>query len=300
MKHKRHPCLFDNSAAQNHSRLCWASVLIFTLFSLSMHSVFTPPCSAADEVLTNDSIIRMQISGLGDALIIAAITHTTCNFDHSTDELIRLKAAHISEEVMQAMIMAKPPVVISSPVSPDLNDPASPHALGVWVLREINGKKTMTQLVGEPPSETSNGGFIGPWGIGKRAETVHLSPQSDLQLSERRPVFYFYFGHGAFSQGSHEFAAGNSPKDIILAHFTVKTTKGDKASDRVLELSRSGGYGGSSGIETENVREFAQEDVAEGIYKIVPKSELPDGEYTFCPASVRADHRFFTFGVHVK
>jgi hypothetical protein len=186
----------------------------------------------------------------------------------------------------------------------DPNNPASPHAIGVWVLQETNGQKTMTQLESEIPAETSHGGFIGPWGAGKISTTVRLTgTQSELELSSRRPEFYLYIGNGmgANQGGSPDFAGVENPKEIVLAQLTViqKDAKRN-ANQRALDTGTAGAYGGSTGIDRKAVREFDSEKVADGIYKITPTADLNDGEYAFCPAISRGYGRFFTFGVQGK
>lgn len=64
----------------------------------------TPTASSASpEVLTNADVIRMVDAKLPESVIIAKIRSSTCKFDMSTDALIKLKQAGVSDAVLQAI-----------------------------------------------------------------------------------------------------------------------------------------------------------------------------------------------------
>lgn len=253
-------------------------------------------CSAAEETLNNASIVELQKMSLGDGVVIEKIKTSKCNFDTSMSGLKQLKEANVSSAVIQAMLASKSaaPHVSASPASGDFNDPAAPHTAGVWVMEEVGGKKKMTQLKSEVPAEISHGGFIGPWGIGKVAQTARLTgTESETRLSARKPEFYIYF-----KNGSMEFSGAHGPQEIALARFTVlgKEAKSN-ANQRAVDVSSHGAYGGTSGLDRKVTRPFEATQVADEIYKLVPKDDLADGEYGFCPGIIGGQNRFFTFGI---
>lgn len=55
------------------------------------------------EVLTNADILRMVEAKLPDSVILAKVRNSKCKFDTSTDGLIKLKQAGVSDAVIQAM-----------------------------------------------------------------------------------------------------------------------------------------------------------------------------------------------------
>jgi hypothetical protein len=59
------------------------------------------------EVLTNASVIAMAGAGLGDAIIVQKIKTSPTRFDTSTEKLIALRKAGVSEKVMAAILDAK-------------------------------------------------------------------------------------------------------------------------------------------------------------------------------------------------
>jgi hypothetical protein len=56
------------------------------------------------EILTNASIIALTKAGLGSSVIMQKINSSRCNFKTSADELIALKKAGISDQVIRLMI----------------------------------------------------------------------------------------------------------------------------------------------------------------------------------------------------
>ena len=64
-----------------------------------------PGATAA--VLQNQDVIKMVKAGLDDALIIAKIGSSKCQFDTSTDALIQLKQSGVSAAVLKTIVSAK-------------------------------------------------------------------------------------------------------------------------------------------------------------------------------------------------
>lgn len=62
----------------------------------------------SEEVLTNADVIRMVEAKLPDAVVIAKVRSSAGKFDTSTDALIKLKQAGVSDAVIQAMIESVP------------------------------------------------------------------------------------------------------------------------------------------------------------------------------------------------
>src|SRR5712691_5713180 len=59
--------------------------------------------------LTNDDIIKLVQAKLPDSVVIAKIKSSTCEFDTTTDALIKLKGAGASDPVLQAFVEPPPP-----------------------------------------------------------------------------------------------------------------------------------------------------------------------------------------------
>jgi len=70
---------------------------------LREQSAATAPSGA---MLQNGDIIKMAKAGFDDAIIIAKISNSKCQFDTSTDALIRLKQSGVSATVLKAVVGA--------------------------------------------------------------------------------------------------------------------------------------------------------------------------------------------------
>jgi hypothetical protein len=70
-----------------------------------MLAAFLPTRARAQAAapLTNDDVIKMVQAKLPDAVVVAKIKSSPCNFDTSADTLIKLKQAGVSDVVLQAM-----------------------------------------------------------------------------------------------------------------------------------------------------------------------------------------------------
>jgi hypothetical protein len=62
------------------------------------------PPDNGQEILTNSTIIALARAGLGSHVIMEKINSSRCNFKTSAEELIALKKAGISDEVIRLMI----------------------------------------------------------------------------------------------------------------------------------------------------------------------------------------------------
>ena len=78
--------------------------------------VYTPPVTppgpkplasgpaTPSQELTNSDILELVAVKLPDSVILAKIQSSVCTFDMSTDELVRLKQAGVSDTILQAMV----------------------------------------------------------------------------------------------------------------------------------------------------------------------------------------------------
>jgi hypothetical protein len=105
---------------------------IAEVFAVDNSAAQAPPSapSEAEEmgsnVLTNDMVIKMAGAKLGDAVILAKMKGSQCSFDTSTDALIKLKQAGVSDAVLQAMIGAAaapaPELAPAQPAEPSVGE----------------------------------------------------------------------------------------------------------------------------------------------------------------------------------
>ncbi len=67
--------------------------------------------STKPEGITVDGVFAMVEAGLSDEVIVAKLRKEAKSFDLSTDDLIRLKQARVSHNVMRAMMDPKAEIV---------------------------------------------------------------------------------------------------------------------------------------------------------------------------------------------
>ena len=251
----------------------------------------------AQEVLTNDSVISMVKGGLGEAVVLARIRSSPANFDTSTNSLLALKKAGVSDKVIEAMVSAPRSGAAAAvpsaptPVAPSAGASAPPPSVSASArssaggaaanlprdsIFHLNGAKYVEMQPQVVEIEISNAVFS------SKSDVVLGGRRAEYRITDRQPQFYSYF----------------APTEALL----VKLKPGDKKNDRNLKMG-SGGYhpyGGSSrmGIRSEDRIAVKSEREANGFYRISPSNPLPSGEYGFIVLSgATAGGRMFDFGV---
>jgi hypothetical protein len=251
---------------------------------LAVESSVIPSAKATpqDEVLNNAGVVELKQLGLGDGIIVEKIKSSKCDFDTSIAGLKQLKAANVPDAVIAAMLSAKSPSSATSNESSlpagDSNDPKSPHDAGIWLCEQRDGKRTMKALEPSVYSQSKMGvAFFAQFGQQVKSEAVLRSAHAETEVTNRRPVFYFYFEktQSGLSDTGH---SATSPNEFILSQFEVS----EKDNQRRLVMGQAGLYSGSeSGAEGKSVRSFSYEKLGPGMYKVVPKEDLASGDYGF-------------------
>jgi len=75
------------------------------------------PLLLAQQVLSNDAVVKLVKAGLSDDLIVSTINSQSGNYDTSTDGLIALKAAGVSDKVVSAIVAKAAAPSIPSPTA---------------------------------------------------------------------------------------------------------------------------------------------------------------------------------------
>ena len=273
--------------------------------------------AAAQEVLTNDSIIQLTRAKFAESVILAKIRSTPSTFDTRADALIALKRAGVSEKVLEAMLSAGQSASPTTPAAPPgasaaappataptAADPATtpaasggqattaaPASPGVAALpaqtvppppRE---QGTIYRLVGSTRQELTaalgevqaNRAFVE-----NKTELVLGGKQSALRIKERQPVFLSSF----------------SPIEAQLAR--LNPGENDRNLNigsglRVRYMSQQ-----RKGVRNEDKVEVTSERDGQGFYRITPRQPLAPGEYAFVlirESSGRTTGKMFDFGI---
>lgn len=280
----------------------FAVCLLLTVFCLTASQT----ARAQDETMTNGEVISLVKAGLNTQIIINKIRTSKTAFDLSTDGLIALKKAEVSDEIVTAMLEAKSGKSVSAAAAPnaatgDPNDPMAAHNFGIYLYEEKDGVKKMTQLTPNVSAQNRTGGLFTSsltYGIGKVKIKANLpGTTAKLQLNQAQPVFYFYLDT---KSGGLNTASGvpSTPNEFTLIKFNVRS------DNREVTIGKANAFGAKGGLSDEYVVQFNAEDLGNGIFKITPTSTLKNGEYGFylinsgnSNASSAVGSKFFDFGV---
>lgn len=237
---------------------------------------FNPISSRAADAMNNATVIELQKLGLGENVIVEKIRSTKGTYDVSINGLKELKAAGVSDGVIQAMIASSAGTPAAAAPA-DVNNPNSPHEAGIWLYEEVEGKPKMTILEPSVYGQVRAGvAFFAMYGQSANSEAVIRSAKSNTQATNRKPVFYFYFEKS--SAGLSESGGVTSANEFTLAQFKVDA----KQNVRKLIVGSFNLYGGAKmGPDEKAVRSFDFEKLGAGFYKVTPKEDLANGEYGF-------------------
>lgn len=270
------------------------------LFGVSVKT-FAQEQGAQGDIMTNDEVISLVKAGLSPSIIINKIRTSKSSFDVSTDGLIKLKKAGVSDDVVTAMQEAKSGRTMTSTVPSvvtkgDPNDPLAPHDVGIYYFTEKNGERKMMELEPNVVTQTRAGGMFGSamtYGIMKakvKAKVPGIS--ANMQITDTQPVFYFYLNESDNSMRAVKAFPANI-NQFQLIKFHVK----DKG--REVTVGKVNAFGGKFGISDEYLVEFSYEKIKDGVFKVTPKTTLANGEYGFylIGTGEGTGATFFDFGV---
>ncbi|HEX3176391.1 MAG TPA: hypothetical protein VHZ49_06930 [Methylomirabilota bacterium] len=212
---------------------------------------------AAQEVLTNDSVIAMKKAGLSESIILAKIRSSQAKFDVSTQSLVGLKQAGLSDAVIEAMV-SHGSGGTTAPAARGAA-PSAPAPAASQAIFHVKGGQVVEITPAVASIETNMEFFS------SKSELVLKGRRASYRVVEKQPVFLSAW----------------APNEVPL----VRLKPGDKHDDRNLKFS--GGafmpYGGTqtTGIRKEDVIEVDSERDARGLYRLKPKEPLKSGEYGF-------------------
>lgn len=290
--------------------------LLVCLLAVSFCLATAGSAFAQNETMTNEEVITLAKAGLNQSIIIDKIKTTKTNFDLSTDGLIKLKQAGVSDAIVTAMLEAKSGKQSSgngstTPVSNnggrgagDPNDPLALQNYGIYLFEERDGNRKMTQLAPNVSSQNRTGGgftaAVTPFGLGKVKTKANLPGTSaNLQIKDSNPTFYFYLDA---TSGGLNTASGvpSVPTEFVLIRFNVRS------DNREVTIAKSNQWGSKGGLSDEYVVPFNAENMGNGIFKIKLNNDLKKGEYAFylvnsgnSNASAAIGAKFFDFGVNM-
>lgn len=269
-----------------------------------------PQTLNAQQTMNNDAVIKLVKAGLSEDLIISTINSQPGAYDTSTDGLIALKKAGVSDKVV-GTIVTKSVAPVAAPVErvanqgegaqpaavSDPNDPNAPHDPGIYMYTKGPNGMELTMLELSVYSQGKSGGFLASgltYGIAKvKMKAVVQGAHSGVHTSDTGIVFYFYF-----EDSGKSFGGATTPNIYTLLKFD------EKGNTRETVTGSSNVLGSSTGTDNAATSGFTYTKVKPGIYKVIPTVELQPGEYCFMPptgqAGSAAANQMFAFGITAK
>lgn len=246
-------------------------------------------CGQDSPPLTKDQVIQMTKAGLPDDVIIAKVNAEPEPMNLSTDDLIALKTAGVSDNVIKAMIApraaapaAAAPAPAPAPAAaavppPDENDPMSPHDPGIYLYsttRDGARRMILIERAGAGHEKTANvWGHAFSYGIAKAKVKAELpGPHAAVRSTVPKPEFYMYFPPTG-NLGSAESISSPSQFSMLALE--------EKKDHRETAVFKLGFASASGGTDEKKVRQFTAEKVKPYVYRVVPNGDLQAGEYAF-------------------
>ena len=265
----------------------------------------------AQQALDNDALVRMARAGLSDSLIVTAIHTQPGKYDTSTDGIIALKAAGVSDTVVAAIVTIGVPTpgqaapaafsAVPGTVAADSDDPNAPQETGFYIYAP---KAQGAKLNWIDPSTYSL--RVGDGGILTHPLQADLKgAHADVVVDDLDAVFYLFFKGAETTGRTHArspFGQLKSPSDMLLLRFDSAGGKRSAVVGKMDALRIN-----YLGHDQSAVVPFTAERVRQGVFKVEPRAALHPGEYAFVPATVMSapgdaafnspDNIAFDFGV---
>jgi hypothetical protein len=288
-------------------RFCFIFAL-FAMFAPAVHSQGQKQTTAqpAAREVSVDQVISFIKAKVSEDIIIAQIRKRGA-FDPSPDQIVQLKQAGASDNIIRAMMdpqgqpvaasVAPPAVATSRPqssaaVNPaavpaaapamtpavnDENNPLAQHDSGIYLYDEgRNGNTKLIPLERAAYQGTKTSNMLA---LRRSQKAILQGERAGIQTSER-PVFYFYFEDRAAGLGKGLLGSYlTSPNQFSLVKLQV--AKGH----RETLLAEIGLLGGTKNTDDRAMVSFKTERIRTGIYKVTPNRDLVTGEYCFMASS---------------
>jgi len=157
------------------------------------------------ETLTNDAVITLVKAGLGSQAIIAKIKSSVPRFDISIDALVKLKAANVRDDIIEAMV--------ASSTGAGAGTAVPGNEVEMFLVDASGSTKPLS------PSVARHRMAFSIWSFG--TQFVVPGRNAAIETAEPRPTFELRFGND-----------GDTPTQYILARFD----ESDEGDGRRLEL----------------------------------------------------------------
>ncbi len=241
--------------------------------------------STSSAVLTNKDILEMQKAGLPEQVLVAKVKSSQCDFDTSPGELSRLKSSGVADGVILAMVEAPatrnpgqsdagtPPTQVAH--FRDASDPAAlkgtgiPGAFPTEPGMYVEGNSGYTKILGQIVEFERTGSLLVSHvtlGLKSAKGNAQLLGAHAATVVPASPTFYFV-------PAKQEGDAGVNAGDLILIRLEQKPGR------RQFEVEAVGDMRASKGITLTRQIQLDRSEIAPGVFKVAPITELGQGQY---------------------
>jgi hypothetical protein len=226
----------------------------------------------SEKPLDNAEIIKLTKLDMGDAVIIAKIkSAASVQFTTGTDDLVKLKEAGVSKDVMAAMLDRSNPAKPSAPAESGTSSAAS------VALLSKDGAADLKTIEGDVKT------IVAPF-VGMRRFVEFDGVEAAVRTKDRKP--------------SVTIATDKDPRKL---YWMVKLDqdKDPEDMDRSLDVESPGMWGGvmSSAPDDDSLVKCDVTEEKPGLWRYTPLKELKPGEYGIYVGKGEQTASLYDFGV---
>lgn len=275
-----HSILLRGAGSRNPS----TGGLILKIASLALGCALFLATPVAAETLTNATVVSLVNAGIGNEAVIAKIKASDGKYDLSTNDLIALKAAGVSGDVIAAMLGTT--MKSDAPAAMSLTDinPMTPHPSGLYVIDTAANR--LNRLDPTVSNQAKTGGIFGyalTMGIASMSVKVAINGEAArVAAPSAMPSFYFFFdaSNPATANLASNWSAGSAQTVSSPSEFTLIRLM-EKNGRREARVGSMNIGGAKSGVMDHDRIPFDYQMIREGVYKVTVKQALPAGQYGF-------------------
>ncbi|RMH23290.1 MAG: hypothetical protein D6696_01060 [Acidobacteria bacterium] len=287
--------------------------------------LFAGVCAAAEEILTNDDVVKLHQAGLPAEVIVAKIESSETDFDTSVDAILALNEAGVPAAVITAMTKAGQPsteVVESGSAAPGQQEvvvrqgaSSAPNVRASFAGTPCSSPGIFVESAGSQqeiePTTYSQGKSSGhvlsrlTYGAKSIKSKAVIQGTTSNVLAEASGLTFLFCFEETESGLSYESKGATNPSEFLLVELTVDAKRGQR---NFVAGKLNAWTGAQSGAPPKALRPTRYKKLAPGVYRVMPASPLSAGEYGFYYAGsaplasfgfgmASGGNKIFTFGL---
>ncbi|MFN5182693.1 MAG: hypothetical protein ACK5D5_06680 [Bacteroidota bacterium] len=293
-------------------------ILFIVVFITTGLSCFS---QAKQEVVNNQTVIKLVKSKVGDDVIIKKINSSNCDFNVGTDDLITLKENNVSEKIINLMVEKQAKTDSEAAKGKSKNSDGKNNVFtesGIFFKQEGKYVPLDATLVTSNNSKNMGcmGGCLSIYGFGKffsnKLKSQIEGNEANYQFNQM-PEFYFNFektnrglnnaNNNSLMDEYFQNVKASSPNEFKLVKLDVSKGKREYVSAKV-----KGNGEADNSIDDNYIVNFKYSKVSENTYKVTFPTPLTPGEYCFVYlannenpnpylVNTKGGNRVFDFGI---